>query len=86
MSFISSGRKLFMLFLISQSIIKLMFSSTFVCSPFFFMLIGYCVSQLLVPAEEGGDGVEKHCDAGEAGIEQQLYADMVVEDNPKEGG
>lgn len=78
--------KVFLLFLISQSIIKLMFSSTFVFSPFFFMLIGFCVSQLLVPAEEGGDGVEKHCDAGVTGIQQQLYADMVVKDNPEEGG
>lgn len=39
--------KVFILFLFSMGIIKLMFSSTFVCEPFFFMLIGFCARQSL---------------------------------------
>jgi hypothetical protein len=40
--------QVFIIFLISTSIIKLLFSSTFVNEPYFYMLIGACVSQVLL--------------------------------------
>lgn len=40
--------QIFIIFLISTSIIKLLFSSTFVNEPYFYMLIGACVSQVLL--------------------------------------
>ena len=43
----SMAARTFILFLFSLSIIKLMLSSTYVKEPFFFMLIGVCVSELL---------------------------------------
>lgn len=43
--------QVFILFLFSMAIVKLMLSSTFVCEPFFFMLIGFCARQFIVSAE-----------------------------------
>ena len=47
----------FILFLFSLSIIKLMLSSTFVMEPYFYMLIGVCVSEVLF--FKGGKGDEE---------------------------
>ena len=46
---ITKGRKaqVFIVFLFSLSIIKLMFSSTFIAEPFLYILIGVCVKEIL---------------------------------------
>ena len=51
--------QVFVLFLFSLSIIKLMFSATFVCEPFFFLLIGFCARQLLMSAGRPDATLEK---------------------------
>ncbi len=77
--------RVFIVFLCSMSIVKLMFSATFVNEPFFFMLIGFCATQLLMSAKESSNGVEKTDEMEFAGLQYQPDADMIVQDNPDKG-
>ena len=42
-----SKRQVFIIFLISLGILKLFLSNTFLTEPFFFMLIGVCITEII---------------------------------------